>query len=157
MKNLLIAIIAITLLQPVAAKTVKKKKSLPKSAVRSVTMRRTACFGKCPDYTIEIKPAGNITYTGIRFVKDSGTYTKNIGTENAMKIINMFIANRIDTCKNTYENRIPDAPGLMFTIKFADSTKTIYNANWGPQFLKDISEAIDKAGKKTGKGWKKLK
>ena len=158
MKRLFLILLAIVFAAPSFSKTKKVvKKHASKSAIQSVTMRRTACFGKCPDYSIEMRADGSTTYTGMRFVKDSGTFTKNIGSANTMKIINMLMQNRADTCKNAYENRIPDLPGLMYTIKYADSTKTIYSANWGPQYLKQIADEMDRSGRKVGKGWKKIK
>ena len=158
MKKLLFALAAVALITPAFAKTVKSKtKAKPKSAIKAVNIHRTACFGKCPDYIIEIKPDGTTTYSGIRFVKETGKFTKNIGTAKAMEVINMLMEYKIDTCSNTYENRIPDLPGLIYTIQYQDSTKTIRNASFGPLFLKEIAEKMDKTGMKTGKGWKKIK
>ena len=55
-----------------------------------VQMRRTACFGRCPIYNVELYKNGRLKYTGVRFVKDSGVYEKNIGAAAAEKIFNEF-------------------------------------------------------------------
>lgn len=120
-------------------------------------MHRTACYGRCPDYTIELNKDGNATYTGIRFVKDSGVYKKNIGSAQTMSVINKLLENHVDTCTDKYINRIPDLPGIVYTITYKDSVKKIFNANWGPQYLKDIATDMDNVGKPTGKTWKKVK
>ena len=140
-----------------AAPTAKKKKPAAKSnEITSVMMYRTVCYGRCPEYSIEINKDGMATYTGMRFAPDTGIFKKSIGKAKAKEIINMFIANRADTCREMYENRIPDVPGLTITIKYPKKTKKIFSANFGPGFLLEIAEAMDAAAKKTDKkGWKK--
>ena len=155
-----IALIILALLVGVSAfakhqKHRKKKKKPVASQISSVTMRRTACYGRCPDYSVKISSDGGVVYTGMRFVEDSGVYTKNIGAAKAMDIINQFITYRVDTCANIYHNRIPDLPGMMMTIVYADSTKVIKNAHFGPLYLKGLATSMDEVGKKSDDSWKK--
>ena len=161
MKKTLLLALTILLALPGFAKKGKHSKRMPivsKKGIQSVTMHRTACFGRCPDYMVTINTDGMATYTGIRFTKDTGIFTKNIGKKAAMEIINGLADNKVDTCRNLYENRIPDLPGIRYTIVYKDSTKNISNANWGPTFLKLTADAIDHAGKKgddNNSGWKR--
>jgi len=137
-------------------KTKKKKKEQPSSIV-SVTMHRTACFGRCPDYTIEIDHNGNVTYTGIRFVDDSGVYTKNIGRAKAITFINQLASYKVDTCREMYETRIPDLPGINYEIKYTNKVQKIITANGGPAYLSEMATAMDDVGKKNDdKAWKKV-
>lgn len=39
----------------------------------SISMRRGACFGRCPQYTVTIDGAGGVTFDGDRFVNAAGT------------------------------------------------------------------------------------
>lgn len=157
-KLLFLALVLITL-APLISWSVKKKKLAVNSAISSVSMRRTACFGRCPEYKIDISKTGEVTYTGIRNVKDTGVYKKNIGYIKAMQIIGALNTAKVDTCRNLYDNRIPDLPGIIYTISYKDSTKRISNAEWGPQFLKETAEAIDAIGKPApgDKTWRKVK
>ncbi len=134
----------------------KKKKKPQTQEVLSVSMHRTACFGRCPQYKIEVKGDGTATYTAIRFNPDTGVYTKNIGAAKAKEIIDQVKLYRVDTCSNFYENRIQDLPGLIFTIQYRDSTKNIRGANFGPGFLKAIANTLDEAAKKTDDSWKRV-
>lgn len=160
MKKILLVALAILLVAPAFAKHKKTKKTRnPKSGIVSVTMRRTACFGRCPDYTIEINKNGMVTYTGLRFTPDTGIFQKKVTADQAMSVINQLTLNKVDTCRNLYENRIPDLPGIIYMVKYQDSTKRISNANWGPVFLKTIADDMDKIGKKTAENdaeWKKV-
>ena len=156
MKKITLVILAILISGAAFAKHKHKKKKQKTGNIISVTMRRTACYGRCPDYTIEINNDGSAIYTGRRFVTDSGTFIKNIGVAKAMEVIDQFNAYKVDTCKNVYYNRISDLPGLIITVKYTDSTKTIRNAHFGPNYLQQLATAMDEAGKKTDDTWKKV-
>ena len=54
-----------------------------------------------------------------------------------------------------YENRIPDLPGLNFTITFRKGRKHIYSAGFGPEFLSEIAAIMDETGIKKDNTWKK--
>ena len=160
MKKLAFVILAAITVAPLLSwgvKVKKKKSAVNNSPIVSVTMRRTTCFGRCPDYSIELNKDGTATYKGMRFVKDSGTFRKNIGTTKTMNIINQLIAYRADTCSNVYDNRIPDLPGIIYTINYKDSTKRIMNANFCPHYLTELAIDMDNIGKKTDKTWKMVK
>ncbi|GAA4465768.1 hypothetical protein GCM10023093_18490 [Nemorincola caseinilytica] len=159
MKKLTLLILMLAAVAGVHAKTVKKKKKQATSKeIVSVSIHRTVCFGKCPDYIVEINKDGTATYTGRMFVQDTGIFKKNIGKQKAGEIITLFKTYRVDTCSEMYENRIPDLPGLNMVINYKKGKKQIYNCKWGPAFLEEIATAMEEAGKmpdESKTGWKK--
>lgn len=158
MKKLTFLALVLITLAPLLSWGIKKKKRRQNnSPILSVSMQRTGCYGKCPEYKIEMDKNGNVTYTGIRNVKDSGVYKKNIGYPATMAIINKLNENKIDTCSNKYRNPIPDLPGIIYTVTYKDSVKRIFSAEWGPHYLKETAEEIDAIGKPTNKTWKKVR
>jgi hypothetical protein len=135
----------------------KNKKKQGLNEIISVKMNRTGCYGKCPTYSIEINCDGSLIYIGQRFTTDTGQFKKTIGKNAALEIINQFVSWRVDTCLERYPNRIPDLPGIFYAIRYQDTTKFIYNANWGPGYLKLLASKMDKLGMKTDStGWEKL-
>lgn len=120
-----------------------------------VKMRRTACFGRCPMYNIEVYENGTVRYTGERFVKDSGIYEKNIGAAKAAEILNEFEQYRIDTCSETYESLIADLPGIYYNFNVNGEEQKIANAHFGPDFLKALARKMDEIAKVDG-SWKKI-
>lgn len=118
-------------------------------------MQRTACFGRCPEYKIELYKDGLVRYTGVRNIADTGIYEKNFGAENIAVILKDFREFRIDTCKDRYENIIPDLPGINFTFKYDTTTKQVWNANFGPQILKELALKVDEAIK-VDDSWQQL-
>jgi hypothetical protein len=159
MNKTVLMILAIAACFTAAAKMQKHKKKqlLPANNIISVSMRHTACYGHCPDYTIEINKNGTVTYTGRSSVQDTGVFTKKISEKKAAEVLETFSRYRVDTCKELYENRIPDLSGINYEIKYPDKLKKIYCANWGPAFLKQLAQTVDSAGNKTDNaGWKKI-
>jgi len=141
-KSLLVVIAAMVTLTAFAMHRQKEKNKA--TEIVSLSMRRTACFGHCPDYIVTLNKGGNVSYTGIMFVQDSGVYEKNLGTMQVQQMLDRFEAYRIDTCQANYPTRITDIPGIVYTIQYADNhTQRIMNANFGPYFLKDMAKQID--------------
>lgn len=158
-KNILsISIICIIVfIACVSPKQTKQGTAVKKSEViiSYAQMWRSACFGRCPEYKIEVYKEGLIRYTGMRFAKDSGIYEKNVGTEKAAELLGLFSTYRADTCKDNYENIIPDLPGLTYVLTINNKNKTIRNASFGPDFLPFIAKQWD-AEIHVDKTWKRV-
>jgi hypothetical protein len=133
----------------------QKKKSKTSNEIISVGLHRTVCFGKCPDYKIEIDRNGSVTYTAIRFTADTGIFKKNIGKAKAKEIIDMFVKYRVDTCREIYESLIADLPGLNLNMRFKDRKKNVFSAGFGPEFLTEIAEAMDAIVATKDETWRK--
>jgi len=155
-KSILVILLLIAGFSIFAKNSKHKKKAAQDNGITSVEIYRTVCFGRCPEYKIEINKDGMATYTGMRFSQDTGIFKKSIGKAKANEIIDMFIENKADTCREMYDNRIPDLPGLIVTINYPNRKKVIHSANFGPPFLSRIAEAMDAVGKKTDNSWKKV-
>jgi len=127
-----------------------------KKSINKVNMHRTACFGKCPTYSLEINKNGSVTYTSIRFTKFEGIYTKKFSIDKVKNIFLQINLLKLDTCQNEYEQIIADLPGLNFNIDYTNARKQIVNAHFGPKFLKRLAMNIDKEFS-IDSTWKKIK
>jgi Domain of unknown function (DUF6438) len=126
------------------AKEQKKKKTVSNpNQITSLSVYHSACFGRCPVYRFEINRTGLATYTGIAFIPDSGTYTKKFSSAFSKKLLDMFGTYRLDTCKDTYVNRVTDAPGLQVVVHYGGKTKTIDNAHYGPMTVRRVGGIMD--------------
>ncbi len=159
-KNLFIILPVIILSLAACAQSKKTSvKTSPKQPdFEQVLMRRTPCYGKCPVYHIELFKDGTLRYSGIRFIKDSGVYEKNIGAANAEKILDEFRKYRVDTCADYYELPIADLPGIYYSYTVNGEEHKISNAHFGPIFLKELAQKLDEIGYKDidHSQWKKL-
>lgn len=148
--------------QPVqqAAAVKEEKKAGEEHGITYIQMRRTACFGRCPEYIIELYKNGLVRYTGIRNIADTGIYEKQFDPESITALIKPFNDFRVDTCKNSYELIIADLPGINYMFKYDTVTKQVRNAHFGPAelkfYAKEIDDAIqvDKSWKQTSRSWK---
>lgn len=144
-----------------ARKTTRKKPTSKAATTASVqglsavTMRRGACFGRCPEYTLTINSNGLAEYSGGRNANPMGVYQKNIGAAAARALLKEFMDNRADTASALYTSRIADMPGLHFTLKLNGKDKNISNANFGPMYFSSLSEEMDRLGK-VDDTWKKI-
>ena len=120
-----------------------KKKAAPVNEIISVSLRHTACYGRCPVYKIEVNKDGIATYTATLFSPDTGVFTKKIGTKKAMEIINRFNTARVDTCKDNYPSRFTDLPGTVFNIQYKSTMKMINDASAGPPVLMELRQMMD--------------
>jgi hypothetical protein len=136
-------------------KTTKTKVSKTAPTVSYMSMERTACFGKCPTYTVEIYNTGLIRYTSRMFTEHEGVYEKNVGAAQTQSLLSQYSQNRIDTCSDRYESYIQDLPGIIYVFKYGKTTKKIMNAEFGPEYLKKLSLKVDELAK-VDNTWKKV-
>jgi hypothetical protein len=148
MKKLFLSLIALLCLLPAMAASKKSKRNkLSRNAITSVKVLHTPCFGRCATFAVQVDKKGMATFEGYKFLPDTGYFVKRVGKTTTNEIIGLCQKYRIDTCSADYENRIPDLPGLVFTVKYKNRTQKISNANFGPDFLKEISARLDDIGK----------
>lgn len=139
----------------------KKKKTTKQKTVavanptniKSVLMGRTACFGKCPTYTIEVFETGLLRYTGKDNVILKGVYEKQVSATDAINFLKDFNTLKPDTLHYMYETRIADLPGIHYFITYPDSVKKVINADSGPRILIDWSKKFDSFAK-VDNSWK---
>lgn len=154
---LLLSFLSLALAACANNKNLNRSSTKHHAPLEYLQMERTACFGKCPVYSIELYNDGRIIYTGKRFIEDSGRYEKNIGKAAVAKIFKQFDAYRADTCKASYELMIQDLPGISYQYSRNDEMKTIQNAHFGPGYLRHLANDIDSLGYyPSHKTWKKI-
>lgn len=127
-----------------ASKTaVETKKSTP--AIEQVVMERTPCFGTCPAYKLEVNKSGKVVFTSWSNTKAEGVFEKTFEPGKVQELFAQFEKKQVDTCKEEYDNMIPDVPGVNFYFKYDNGIETrISNAHFGPEFLQHLALATDK-------------
>ena len=112
-----------------------------------ISLQRTACFGTCPIYKIEIYTDGSGTYTGTRFVENIGVSKFQLSKSDVRKILEF--ANKIgfSKLKNEYSEPITDLPTTFIQIK----NKRIRDYTGAPKKLKNLEKLIDQLYQKAVK------
>src|SRR5580704_2345024 len=81
-----------------------------------ITLKRTACFGTCPIYSLEIFEDGRLHYSGTQFVAAIGPRQAQIPPAAVKALIDNFIKIDYFDLKDVYETRQnPDGTTEMIT------------------------------------------
>src|SRR5258708_13538121 len=67
-----------------------------------IKMSRTACFGTCPVYDLELDGSGSVTYVGKKFVRVVGKRTAHIDPAKVAELIRQFHAINFFVLKDSY-------------------------------------------------------
>ena len=118
-----------------------------------ITLRRTACFGTCPVYSLEIFENGFIRYLGIDFVRSEGEHRTVIRHEAVENLIALFLHADYFALRNDYETcRAPDGttqfitdlPTTYTSLRIGTKKKSVRNYAFAPERLTHLEHEIDK-------------
>jgi hypothetical protein len=119
-----------------------------------ITLRRTACFGTCPVYSLEIFEDGFIRYVGIDFVQYRGEHRAVIPRDAVGNLIALFLRADYFALKDNYETyrdpngtvlHLTDLPTVYTSLRIGTRKKSVRNYAFAPKRLTDLEEEIDKA------------
>ncbi len=112
-----------------------------------ISLQRTACFGTCPIYKIEIFSDGSGIYTGKRFVENIGITKFSLSETQLNLILTKAEAIGFTNMKKEYSEPISDLPTTFIQIK----DKKIRDYTGAPKTLKNLENLIDQLYQKAVK------
>lgn len=121
---------------------IRSKKNIPDSLVARI--QRTACFGRCPIYTISLYNSGFATYRGQKWVENEGFYGAYVGL-NVLKTL-QSMAKEINflELQDIYDsNGVTDLPSTITTIRINDHVKVVVNRFEAPEKLIKFEKLFD--------------
>ena len=104
-----------------------------------ISLQRTACFGTCPIYKIEIFSDGSGIYTGTRFVENIGITEFSLSKTQLSLILTQAEDIGFTNMKGEYSEPISDLPTTFIQIK----DKKIRDYTGAPKTLKNLENLID--------------
>lgn len=90
-----------------------------------ITLDRTMCFGTCPDYRVEIRGDGSVTYEGRHYVEVTGTQSAKIPVEAVHALFEKFRDAEFFWSQDEYAAEITDFPTYEVSISFDGVNKSI--------------------------------
>lgn len=118
---------------------------------KKIFLARTACYGHCPVYELEIYPSGQVNYFGKIFVRVEGFKSWEINNQAVKKLndliekydyFNIQENSSLDVWMST------DSPSCITEIIMEDGRKrrikNDYGCNYWPLKLKAFENRIDK-------------
>ena len=112
-----------------------------------ISLQRTACFGTCPIYKIEIFSDGSGIYTGTRFVENIGITKFSLSETQMNLILTQAEVIGFTNMKEEYSEPISDLPTTFIQIK----NKRIRDYTGAPKTLKNLENLIDQLYQKAVK------
>ncbi len=109
-----------------------------------VTMRRTACFGHCPVYTVTIYGSGRVEFRGENYVARKGVFLDSIPQEDVNRLVHALHSKGFFSMQDRYDNRhITDLPATITAFESGTTKKSVYDYHGAPEQLREIERLID--------------
>jgi hypothetical protein len=118
-----------------------------------ITLKRTACFGTCPIYSLEIFEDGGLRYNGTQFVAAIGPRQAQISPGAVKALIDSFLKIRYFDLKDVYETHqnpdgtsewISDLPTTYTSLRVGNRIKSVKDYAFSPEKLRMLELEIDR-------------
>lgn len=114
----------------------------------SVTLTRGVCFGFCPDYTVTVTSAGDVTYVGRSFVNAVGERRASIPAADARRLIARFDEIGFNDLQDEYRGHVTDLPTYTLTLERNGRRKRVLDyagTSVGmPQAVRELEQEVDR-------------
>jgi len=91
----------------------------------SIRLRRTGCFGTCPDYELSIAGDGTVRFSGHSFVLIPGDHVAHIKADAVRELVREFEKADFFSALDAYTASVTDNPTQTLTLSVAGHTKTV--------------------------------
>jgi hypothetical protein len=126
-----------------------------------ITLRRGACYGTCPIYSLEVHGTGEVIYHGKEFVNVVGTRESKIAESVVLSLLDYAIRIGFFNMNDEYnteivgpivknglvyleEYGITDLPDYEVTISIGNVKKKVRDYAGAPKELRKFEDLIDK-------------
>lgn len=106
-------------------------------------MKRTACYGYCPEYTVKVDSEGRVQYEGINFVGTKGKREYTISSTQVQNIRRALISAEFFSLEDEYFEEVTDLPSTFITLTTPDQTKKVWEYYNAPKKLLNLEKTID--------------
>ncbi len=119
-----------------------------------IIFQTTACFGRCPIYTLTINGESNTaTFIGERDTEKIGTYTRSISEKELSVFVKAFEDSNFNSLNDEYPGTITDFPYKYITYTNNGKTKKIKERSGAPKELTDLEKLLSNYA--NSEDWKK--
>ncbi|MEZ5439595.1 MAG: ankyrin repeat domain-containing protein [Lysobacteraceae bacterium] len=116
-----------------------------------VSMERTACFGTCPAYRVEIAGDGWVTYRGDYFVDVHGKHRFQVPVSEVESLLGSIREKDIWSMKESYQGAITDMPSTKIELHAGDQKHQITDyagfLDGMPRQVRSLQEEIDRVAR----------
>ncbi len=117
----------------------------PNSKIR-IALRRTGCFGTCPDYTVTISTDG-IVFDGRAYIVAFGRHTDRVDADEVRKLAKKFVAADFYSMDAAYRAGMTDMATYILSIAIDDHTKEVVDyvgfSEGMPAIISELEDEVD--------------
>ena len=109
-----------------------------------LSMKRTPCYGTCPQYQVTIFSNGLIKYEGKRFVDKIGCFHSKLSRkkiENIVSLVNKINYFKLDS---VYSSNVTDLPSVVTEVLVNRKNHRVVDKNLSETKLNILYDEIDK-------------
>ena len=114
----------------------------------SIRLDRTACFGTCPIYTVELGGNGAVRFRGARFVALPGEHHASVAAADVRALFERFRQADFFRLYDTYRADITDSPAYVLTLRYDGHAKSVLDyvgtAKGMPDAVTDLENEVDR-------------
>ena len=111
-----------------------------------ITIKRSICYGTCPDYTVTIAADGTVTFEGREFVKTKGVAKATITREALRQLIEAFENSKYFSLNDSYRTKKDGCPEVWTD---ADTVTTSIRINGKTKSISHYHGCEDDQGRST--------
>jgi hypothetical protein len=103
---------------------------------KSVTLRRGACFGRCPEYEVRLSADGTASWLGMSFVEPLGRHEAQVDQADVARLAKLLDRSRFASWRDEYVEPITDLPRYELIVEHAGGEKRVvqYASEEPPDF-----------------------
>lgn len=117
-------------------------------------MKKGACFGTCPVYTLRIYNNRYTEFVGKKHTNLIGTHSKEISKEQYESLVTGFDEADFLNLEDAYQSNIPDLPAIKLSYHKDGTKKTIVGKRERPEVLHKLQFQLEKIVQE--EGWTKV-
>jgi hypothetical protein len=126
-----------------SCKTTKDISQLTEEDVK-VYIKRGACFGKCPIYSMKVYDGGYTVLDANKFGKRQGKYSKTLKKKEYKALVKAFNNANVYQFDDEYPSDIPDLPSILITYKGESGKKSIIGKDNRPAEVMELQYMLEK-------------
>jgi hypothetical protein len=124
--------------------------SVPRAPAASsvmLSLERTACYGRCPIYTVTVLRDGTVKWEGKQFVKVTGKATGKLGADALAQLTKAFSDAGFFALHDKYDSYdVTDHPSAILAYSDGGKAKTVHHYpgdRSAPEKLSTLEDKVD--------------
>lgn len=109
----------------------------------TIEMEKTACYGACPVYTLQIDQNGNGRFNGVENTEYKGLFSFQVTDAELLQLKQAFDDAGFFELEDRYYKNVTDLPTTYLTYRTDGREKKIMDYYGAPPELKDLEKRIE--------------